>query len=290
VSKVIRTGRVSGSAVTLGRAEDELYLRGEEEEAVVDVAQLLLARSQAQEAALTQQWEARLKQEHDTMRAAAERQLQEAQERHQAELEKVSQERYEAGVADGVASKEAEAREAVERVAAVHDSLKRERHQVLMEAEALVIDLAVSLARRVTGIQAEIDRKVLVKVIRGALEHLGEHDNLVIKVHAGDLQVARRFAAHWVDRVDADAVIRVVASAEVERGGCMIEGRDVNVDARLGEQIDVIEAALREAVHRPEAPGAASGAAAAPAQADAAAPDAATPDTAAPSAERGETE
>jgi len=253
VSKVIRTARMSGNAVTLGRAEDELYLRAEEEAALVEVDELLRARAEAEAAALTSEWEARLRQEHDTMRAAAERQLQEADDRHRAEVEQVSQARYEEGFADGVGSKEDEAREAVERVAAVHDSLKKERHQVLMEAEALVIDLAVALARRVTGIQADIDRKVLVKVMRTALEHLGENDNLVIKIHPGDLQVARKFAEHWVARVDADAVIRVVSSPQVERGGCMIEGREVNVDARLGEQIDVIEAALREAVYRPGA-------------------------------------
>lgn len=253
MSKVIRTVRVSGNAVTLGRADDELYLKGEEEEVLVDVSEVLRARVEAEATALNEEWEARLRQEHETMRAAAERQLQEAEERHRAEVEKVSQERYEEGFRDGVESKEAEVREAVERLAVVHDSLKQERHQVLMEAESLVIDLAVALARRVTGIQAEIDRKVLVKVMRTALEHLADRDNLVIKVHQGDLELARKFADHWVARVEADAVIRVVASQDVQRGGCMIEGREVNIDARLGEQMNVIEAALREAVYRPGA-------------------------------------
>lgn len=253
MSKVIRTGRVSGNAVTLGRSVDDLYLKTEKDEALVDVGEILRARVEAETTVLNGDWEARLRQEHETMRAAAERQLQEAEERHRAEVERVSRERYEEGFGDGVKSKEAEAREAVERLAAVHDSLKQERHQVLMEAESLVIDLALALARRVTGVQAEVDRKVLVKVMRTALEHMADRDNLVIKVHQGDLQVARRYADHWVARVAADAVIRIVASQDVERGGCMIEGREESIDARLGEQINVIEAALRAAVYHPGA-------------------------------------
>ncbi|MFH1570571.1 MAG: FliH/SctL family protein [Gemmatimonadota bacterium] len=261
MSKVIRTGRVSGSVVTLGRAEGDLYLReGATVEApLFDLEVVFGGRLESVVASLTQEWEGRLRQERDAARTAAERQQREAEERHRAEVEKVSQERYDEGFRDGVTAKEDEARAAVARLDALHQALKQERHQTLMEAEGLVVDLAVAIARRVTGIQAEVDRRVLVKVIRSALEHLAEKDNLVIKVSPADLQVARRFAQQWVARVDADAVMRVVASDYVERGGCMIESREENVDARLGEQINVMETALREAVARPGQDGPADG-------------------------------
>jgi flagellar biosynthesis/type III secretory pathway protein FliH len=129
----------------------------------------------------------------------------------------------------------------------LHDNLIAERTQVLKEAEETVIDLASALAKRIVGFQAEASPKVLVQVVRAALRHLSDRSNLEIKVHPDDLQIARRFAAHWVETVDQDSVLKVRASDHVGRGGCMIEGREENVDARLEEQANVLHDGLRAA-------------------------------------------
>ncbi|HCV25782.1 MAG TPA: hypothetical protein DGN59_20185, partial [Candidatus Latescibacteria bacterium] len=63
-----------------------------------------------------------------------------------------------------------------------------------------------------------------------------------------DLGIARRFAAAWVDRVDKDAILRVQVSSHVDRGGCMIEGPEENVDARLSPQLETLYEALRQQV------------------------------------------
>lgn len=251
MSKVIRTARMSDSVVTLGGAAGDLHLQeGRATTApVVDMESLLVSRLEATLAAVARDWEGRLQQEHETMRAAAERQLEEAGERHRAEVEQVRQERYDEGYQAGVDAKEDEAREAVARLDALHESLKAARRHVLMEAEALVVDLAMAVARRVTGIQVEMDPKVLLTVIHTALEHLSDRSSLAIKVHPEDLNTARRFVRRWVERVDADAVLRVVVGDTVERGGCMIEGQAENVDARLEEQLGVLHTVLREAVY-----------------------------------------
>ena len=89
---------------------------------------------------------------------------------------------------------------------------------------------------------------VLARVIHAALGHLSEHSNLVIKVHPEDLKIARKFVGKWVEKVDQDAVIKVQVGNHVSRGGCMIEGKEESVDARLEEQFEVLKLALRSAV------------------------------------------
>jgi len=241
---------MSDAVVTLGGAAGSLHLQDGDaaEQPTVDLESLLASRLEAALGAVVQEWEGRLQQEHETMRAAAERRQEEADEAHRAELEQVRQERYDEGHQAGVTAKEDEVREAVARLDALHESLKAARRQVLMEAETLVVDLAVAIARRVTGIQVETDPKALLTVVRTALEHIGDRSSLVIKVHADDLGIARRFARRWVEKMDAEAVLRVVVGDTVERGGCMIEGQTENVDARLEEQLGALHAALREAV------------------------------------------
>ena len=123
-----------------------------------------------------------------------------------------------------------------------------ERAKILKEAEETVVALAAALAKRYVGFQVEAGPKELVQVVRNALRHLGDRSNLEIKVHPEDLQIARRFADYWVEKVDADAVLKVRESDHVGRGGCMIEGREENVDARLEEQAQVLHDGLRAAV------------------------------------------
>ena len=248
MAKVIRTARITGPVVTLGQAERELSEDAGPEEGQLDLAALLQARGNSVRDQLNAEWETRLNQEREALQAAAARQLKEADARCQAERQEVHRQRFEEGQQAGVAAKEAEAREAVERLAVVHQSLEQERGQILREAEVLVVDLALALARRVTRIQAETDRRVLIQVVRNALDHLSDHSNLRIRVHPDDLDIARRFAAKWAEKVAEDAVVRVLASEHVSRGGCVIEGGEENVDARLDQQFQVLQEALRSAV------------------------------------------
>ena len=250
MSKVIRTARIDGPVVVLGEVERNLYqAEGKEQEpALFDLGTMLDARVEAVRNQLNEEWEERLQQERDNLREAATKQLEEDKSRWNAELEEVHSQRYAEGFQEGIESKEAEVREAVERFDVLHEALKHGRRQVLLEAETLVVDLASALALRVTQMQAEIDHMVLARVIHAALGHLSEHSNLVIKVHPEDLKIARKFVGKWVEKVDQDAVIKVQVGNHVGRGGCMIEGKEESVDARLEEQFEVLKAALRSAV------------------------------------------
>lgn len=252
MSKVIRTARFAGPSVTVGEAERDLYVAtGEKKEKGIDslgLAAMLQEDAETLEKELNAEWENKMQQEVSYVRGEGEKKLREAEQTWQSEREALHEQRFEEGLAEGLAQRETEATDAVKRMEVLHQSLVAERVQVLVEAEAAVVDLAVALARRIIGIQAVANPKVLVQVARAALEHLSERSNLEIKVHPDDLAVARRFAAHWVEKVDQDAVFKVRSSAHVGRGGCMIEGLEENVDARLDEQLKIMHQMLRDAV------------------------------------------
>ena len=126
--------------------------------------------------------------------------------------------------------------------------MKQDRSQVLLEAETLVMEVAAALALRVAKIRVEEDNKAFAHVIRTALEHLSEQSNLIIKVNREDMAIAQKFARAWAKRVGNDAILKVQASDHVGRGGCMIEGREESVDARLEEQFNVLREALKNEV------------------------------------------
>jgi flagellar assembly protein FliH len=257
LSKIIRTVRVTGPVVTLGEAERELYLSDRTVAAppLIDLPGLLQVRVAGLRQRLDDEWSARLQQEREALQAAADQRLQESEARAETERQQVHQRRYEEGYQAGVEAKEAEAREAVERLDILHQALERERAQILRGAETLVVDLALAVARRITAVQVELDDKVLLREIRAALELLAQESRLEIKVHPEDLQLARRFAQRWTEKVAREAVIRVLPSDAVGRGGCMIEGEEGNVDARVESQLTILHQALRTALAEPRPAG-----------------------------------
>ena len=248
MSKIIRTVRLGGEVVTLGAAERDLHEELEEQSLEsIGLEKIIEEQLAVLHKGIDGEWENKLRQEMEYLQSQADKRLQEVETRGDEERNQIHQQRYDEGYQVGLDEREAESVDAVSRMGVLHDNLIAERTQVLKEAEETVIDLASALAKRIVGFQAEASPKVLVQVVRAALRHLSDRSNLEIMVHPDDLQIARRFAAHWVETVEQDSVLKVRASDHVGRGGCMIEGREENVDARLEEQANVLHDGLRAA-------------------------------------------
>jgi flagellar assembly protein FliH len=252
VSKVIRTARFAGPVVTVGQAERDLYVerykdddRGVEALGIDSILSHDAAESQR---VLQAEWETKLQQEVSYVRGEGDKRLQEAEVAWQEERTALHAQRYEEGVNDGIEQCEAEVKEAIARIEALHRSLVADRAQIMVEAEVDVVDLVIAVARKVIGLQAVENPKVLLQVVRNALSHMSEHSNVEIRVHPEDLAIAQRYADHWVAKVDKEAVLKVRSSPHVGRGGCLIEGREENIDARLDEQVEGLHQMLRAAV------------------------------------------
>ena len=246
MSKIIRTVRVSGRVLTLGQAERDLRLKeaAVREEPNIDLPRLVNDRVAALRAEFEQEAAQRLKEAVAAVEAEADERLKRAHEAAAAELERTSEERYQEGYQRGLEERESEARKAVEQMEILHGALEQERAQVLLDAEVLVVDLATAVAGRILRTQVDVDRTAVARIVRAALEHLSEHGDVEVLVHPRDLQIARRFCRRWVERVERDAAIRVRASDLVDRGGCMIEAGQENVDARIVRQLDALQQAL----------------------------------------------
>ena len=249
MSKIIRTASITGNPVTVGTRARDLYVDPESsmipDTPALDLVALFDKRSKEIHEDLNADWEAKMRREHEIITSATEERFADLLRQHREEVESLNTQKYEEGHAAGVADKEADAIEAVNRFVVLHNALKEDRKQILLESKELVVDLAVAIAEKIVGIRVEIDPEILMRTISRALEHLSENSNLVVKVHPADLEIARRFATEWVETVDQDNVLKVRMSDHVERGGCMIEGAEEFLDARLKEQFSTLRDELR---------------------------------------------
>ena len=253
MAKLIRTAQVKGPSVTIGGLERDAYVGSVENSSEGGVDSLRLDALLVEEVRKTKKiaddvWQEKLDGEIKAVRTGLEDRQSEAEEKWREEREELYARRYEEGLNEGLAQRDAEAKSAIDRFGDLRESLLMERRELLINSEETVVDLTMAIVRRIIAVEAVENKKVLVNTVSTALSELSQYGNIEIRVHPEDLSIATRFSQHWVEKVHKDSVLNVRSSDHVDRGGCIIEGPLENIDARLEKQLDVLHEALRESV------------------------------------------
>lgn len=117
----------------------------------------------------------------------------------------------------------------------------RTRRESLADLRAL----AVRIADKLLGRALALDPAVVVDLTAAALQHAGEPKAIRVRCHPDDLTLLERGRPRLLERCRSAGALRLEASDDVPRGGCIIESELGIVDARLAVQLDAIERALR---------------------------------------------
>jgi flagellar assembly protein FliH len=169
-----------------------------------------------------------------------------ARESHAAELTVARDRSFEEGRRLGreeaAAQAEAKVTEAAETLRSMIKEVKLQRGSLLREAETRIVELAVRVASRILDHQVEVDRKAVVGVVRGALRLVERDDSVVIRVHPDDLPLMEEHLRETGGPTGSG--IRAVPSAQVPRGGCLIETEGGSLDARIESQLDELRSVL----------------------------------------------
>jgi flagellar biosynthesis/type III secretory pathway protein FliH len=199
-------------------------------------------------------------QEIDQARAAALEALEQAAveaeqiraEAQQSAREQGQAEGLAAGRAEGLADGRAEALEQVraemgEQIAQVTrlaESASVDRRELLHNAEAEVVRLAVQIAKRVLGRELCIDRTIVNQIAEAALQYVAVDGLVRLRVNPEDY---RQFQQYWIGRHgrrEAERSYEIVADPDVGAGGVVIDTRAGVVDAQIETQLDEIARAI----------------------------------------------
>jgi flagellar assembly protein FliH len=111
------------------------------------------------------------------------------------------------------------------------ESLRRAVPQVVQETEGAVIGLALEAAQKVVA-GLPITAEMVEGVVREALRQVEESAAVTVQLHPEDLALLRKQGAAVLEGVPETGPLRFVASAEVTRGGCLVQTRFGVIDAR----------------------------------------------------------
>lgn len=156
-------------------------------------------------------------------------------------------EAFSRGVEKGRAEMKATYQETVDRTVsalnhAIEELIRVHRHdQASKEKET--VRLALAIARRIIGGERG-NETVIQHVVHEAMQKVSDPRQLTIRLNPEDIEVVSQMRDRLLPDEASDAAIHLQPDDSIGRGGCIIETRLGDVDARIEQQIGIVEALL----------------------------------------------
>ena len=125
------------------------------------------------------------------------------------------------------------------RVAQTIEELGGLRQTLIQETEREMVQLALTLARRVVHREVTLDPELAAALAHVALERLGTTTPATIRLNPEDYTVVAQDGARW-----GGQSVTVVPDPSISRGGCLVESAFGSVDATIESQFDELSRAL----------------------------------------------
>jgi flagellar assembly protein FliH len=162
---------------------------------------------------------------------------------HRERLAALEREAFTKGYAQGeragleAGGKRAEAM--LRRVAQTIEELGGLRQTLIQETEREMVQLALTLARRVVHREVTLDPELAAALAHVALERLGTTTPATIRLNPEDYTIVAQDGARW-----GGQTVTVVPDPSISRGGCLVESAFGSVDATIEGQFDELSRAL----------------------------------------------
>jgi len=162
---------------------------------------------------------------------------------HRERLAALEREAFTKGYAQGeragleAGGKRAEAM--LRRVAQTIEELGGLRQTLIHETEREMVQLALTLARRVVHREVSLDHELAAALAHVALDRLGTNTPATIRLNPEDYTIVAQDGARW-----GGQTVTVVPDPAISRGGCLVESAFGSVDATIERQFDELSRAL----------------------------------------------
>ncbi|MEW6172073.1 MAG: FliH/SctL family protein [Bacillota bacterium] len=189
--------------------------------------------------------EARQRLTADEAEQAAVRIIQEAEEQASAIREHAFQEGLIKGYQEGRLRAEEEMRITVARMQETLREVEAERVATLNQLEREVVDLAQGIAERIVASELKTNPEVALAIAREALMTVRDRPSIVLQVNPDDLEMCQQARQQFEMLLPEGAVLRILPDPQIERGGCIIDTGQGEVDATLNSRWAALMEALK---------------------------------------------
>jgi flagellar assembly protein FliH len=160
----------------------------------------------------------------------------ELEQHWQRRLQSESDESRRQGEAAGRSRALAEVDELMNRLARTIESVAGHKARLRQEAEREIVELSMSVARRILRRQIMVDEEAILGLVKAALDNTSLREVTDVRVHP---QFSDRIAAH-LRQLGSPQAIQVIPDQTLELGAVLVETSRGCLDASLETQLDEI--------------------------------------------------
>jgi flagellar assembly protein FliH len=200
------------------------------------------------EEAQNQKDEAEAEAERIKQAAEAEAERIEAEAKQRAEgIERDAFDRgYAQGKEEGYRDGKAEADRVVERLHVVLNRAIERRNEIIEESESQVVNLVLSIAKKVIKVISENQKNVVMNNVIQSLRKLKSKSDVIIRVNLADLKTVSQHKEEIIKNIERVGNITVAEDTTVDPGGAIVDTDFGEIDARISSQLREIEDRILE--------------------------------------------
>lgn len=113
--------------------------------------------------------------------------------------------------------------------------------------ETDIVELSLSIARKIVYEVAEKDREVVVNTVKEAIKKTTDRGTIKIKISPVDYEIMSKNKSDLLQYFDGLKSISFDVDETIHPGGCMVETNHGEIDARIDSQFKIIEEELKSA-------------------------------------------
>ncbi len=175
-------------------------------------------------------------------RLAKERAEQEKEPPH--DCSQLQQEAHASGVETGRIQGRAEvqgpADAEIQRALGIVAQVEQLRVESAKQAESDIVELALSMARKVIHREASLDPDIVVAQVREIISSIAEKGLIRVLVHPGAVEYLQTFRPSYVGADGTPVQLSIEPDETIQPGGCIIESSQYFINATIEKQLEAI--------------------------------------------------
>lgn len=135
-----------------------------------------------------------------------------------------------------------------ERFASSVEVLKVSGQALWAHAQQEVLTLALELAQRLLSSELQQRPEAVIEITQSLLREIHDASNITVRLHPDDLAIVENQGG--VMNLDLDSLVEIALLADnsLERGGCIVEAQDRQLDGRINTRLRAMAEALQKSM------------------------------------------
>lgn len=161
----------------------------------------------------------------------------------------IEEEAYRKGFKEGeMAARESSNKTLTPVISTLEEALKelaRVKKEIKACAEKEAVDLALAVAKKIVCQEISANNQIVLNVVKEALKKVESKEEIVIKINPVDLEVIEKCRTDTPSLFSEVRDVVFKGDPSLTNGGCVIETKLGDVDARIERQLMAVEEAFR---------------------------------------------